>query len=96
MTSPTNDQLDELREKLADVFDELCEPTNQFWHRDSALHYADKCIELFKPALAAQDKKSRVDELVLVKPGASFGLQKWIDRRIKALTSEHKGETDGR
>lgn len=34
----------ELREKIADIFDDLCEPTNQFWHRESGLHYADKVL----------------------------------------------------
>lgn len=37
---------DKMREQIADVFDDLCEPTNQFWHRDSALHYVDKLLAL--------------------------------------------------
>ncbi len=43
--TPT-EQDEELREKIADVFDELCEPTNEFWHRDSGLHWAGKVMQL--------------------------------------------------
>ena len=43
--TPT-EQDKELLENIADIFDELCEPTNKFWHRDSGLHWAGKVMEL--------------------------------------------------
>ena len=43
--TPT-EQDKELREKIADLFDELCEPTNKFWHRDSGLYWASKVMQL--------------------------------------------------
>ena len=63
--TPT-EQDKELREKIADVFDELCEPTNEFWHRDSGLHWAGKVMQL----IAADRKRVAVEAAVM---GAKFG-----------------------
>lgn len=49
----------ELREKIADIFDTLEEPTNQFWHRDSALSWADKVMAL----VSARENRMIADEL---------------------------------
>lgn len=42
------EQDNELREKIADLFDELCEPINKFWHRDSGLYWASKVMQLIE------------------------------------------------
>ena len=40
------DYLKIFAERIADLFDELCEPTNKFWHRDSGLYWASKVMQL--------------------------------------------------
>ena len=60
--TPT-EQDKELREKIADVFDELCEPTNEFWHRDSGLHWAGKVMQLITADRKRVALEARIDEL---------------------------------
>jgi hypothetical protein len=60
--TPT-EQDKELREKIADIFDELCEPTNKFWHRDSGLHWASKVMHLIAADRKRVALETRVDEL---------------------------------
>ena len=60
--TPT-EQDKELREKIADVFDELCEPTNEFWHRDSGLHWAGKVMQLIAADRKRVALEARIDEI---------------------------------
>ena len=60
--TPT-EQDKELREKIADVFDELYEPTNEFWHRDSGLHWAGKVMQLIAADRKRVALEARIDEL---------------------------------
>lgn len=60
--TPT-EQDKELREKVADLFDELCEPTNEFWHRDSGLHWADKVMQLITADRKRVALEARIDEV---------------------------------
>lgn len=60
--TPT-EQDKELREQIADLLDELCEPTNKFWHRDSGLHWASKVMKLITADRRRVALEARVDEL---------------------------------
>lgn len=62
MTTQPKDVDGELRERIADVFDELCEPTNQFWHRDSGLSWADKVMALIHDHTRGSNLEARLDE----------------------------------
>ena len=53
----------ELRDKIADLFDELCEPTNKFWHRDSGLYWANKVMELITADRKRVALEARIDEI---------------------------------
>lgn len=60
--TPT-EQDKELREQIADLFDELCEPTNEFWHRDSGLHWAGKVMQLIAADRKRVALEARLEEL---------------------------------
>ena len=58
--TPT-EQDKELREQIADIFDELCEPTNKFWHRDSGLHWAGRVMQLITADRKRVVLEARID-----------------------------------
>lgn len=60
--TPT-EQDKELLENIADLFDELCEPTNKFWHRDSGLFWAGKVMQLITADRKRVELETRVQEL---------------------------------
>ena len=60
--TPT-EQDSELREQIADIFDELCEPTNKFWHRDSGLYWASKVMQLITADRKRVALEARISEL---------------------------------
>ena len=66
--TPT-EQDKELLEDIADIFDELCEPTNKFWHRDSGLHWAGKVMRLITKYGDKRELDGRMDELKKIEIG---------------------------
>ena len=74
--TPT-EQDNELREKIADIFDELCEPTNEFWHRDSGLHWADKVMQLITADRKRVALEARVDEINYLDDNFQENSQDW-------------------
>jgi len=60
--TPT-EQDKELRERIADIFDELCEPISMFWQRDSGLYWADSVMQLITADRKRVALEARIDEL---------------------------------
>ena len=99
--TPT-EQDKELRDKIADLFDELCEPTNKFWHRDSGLYWASKVMQLITADRKRVALEARIDELenrlrVQFIPSHWERLcaevnswAKYVDRRIAELKAQQE------
>ena len=79
--TPT-EQDNELREKIADIFDELCEPTNEFWHRDSGLHWADKVMQLITADRKRVALEARIDELNSLPHRSVTALTSSVDQSV--------------
>lgn len=88
--TPT-EQDNELREKIADLFDELCEPINKFWHRDSGLYWASKVMQLITADRKRVALEARIDELekFVNTTNRSLSVKKLRDR-LSALKSQQE------
>lgn len=81
----------ELLENIADIFDELCEPTNKFWHRDSGLFWASKVMQLITADRKRVALEARIDELekFVNTTNRSISVKKLRDR-LSALKSQQE------
>ena len=93
--TPT-EQDKELRENIADIFDELCEPTNKFWHRDSGLFWAGKVMQLITADMKRVALETRIDELrsLYGELGHYWKVRECIDDRIAELKAQQEEQTD--
>ena len=91
--TPT-EQDKELRDKIADLFDELCEPTNKFWHRDSGLYWANKVMELITADRKRVALEARLDELRKMSDLPYIGLRAKRLERLGDRAAELKAKQE--
>ena len=84
----------ELRDKIADLFDELCEPTNKFWHRDSGLYWANKVMELITADRKRVALEARLDELRKMSDLPYIGLRAKRLERLGDRAAELKAKQE--
>ena len=90
--TPT-EQDKELRENIADIFDELCEPTNKFWHRDSGLFWAGKVMQLITADRKRVELEARVDEIEHI-AGFTNGMTNQMFKNLQRCIAELKAQQE--